>query len=338
MHAGRCGFPDGVEPGDRSPPVHVGPDAAAGVVRAGRDRDRFGDRVDPPRPAQGGHRGEVPLQYGTAQRGGVQPEVIAWPVPASHPLLHGRRHDVPGGQVAERMTPGHDRLARRVHQHGPGPAQGLGDQRALAAGRFLPQHRRVELHELQVSQLRSGAGGQRQAVAGQPGRVGGGRVGLAEAAGGQDDGARRHRAHAQCPVIAGNPGQHPADRAPVVDQGVQDDAAGEDPDRAGQQRGPEYPVNLRADRVAPGVHDPLAAVPGFQMERRSLQPGATPGQAGDLARGLRCQRRHGGRIAQAGARIERVPLMQARVVPGADRGGQAALGEWRRAPADVLLW
>ena len=337
MHAGRRGFPDGVKPGDRGPPVHVGPDAAAGVVRAGRDRDRLGNRVDSPRPAQGRHRGEVPLQRGPAQRGGVQPEVIAWPVPASHPLLHGRRHDVPGGQVAERMTPGHDGPARHVHQHCACPAQGLGDEGALALGRFLPQHRRVKLHELQVPQLRSGPGGQRQAVAGQPGRVGGGRVGLAEAAGGQDDGARRHRAHLQCPVVAGHPRQHPADRALVVDQGVQGDAAGEDPDRAGQQRRPEDPVNLRADRVSPGVHDPLAAVPGFEMERRSLQPGATPGQAGDLARGLAGQRGHGGWIAQAGARIERVPLMQARVVPGADRGGQAALGERRRAPADVLL-
>ena len=72
VHAGRCGFPDGVEPGDRGPPVHVGPDAAAGVVRAGRDRDRLGNRVDPPRPAQGRHRGEVSLQRSPAQRGGVQ--------------------------------------------------------------------------------------------------------------------------------------------------------------------------------------------------------------------------------------------------------------------------
>ncbi len=335
MHAGRRGFPDGVQAGDRGPPVHVGPYTAAGVVRAGRDRDRLGHRVDPPRPAQGGHRGEVALQRGPAQRGGVQPKVIAWPVAASHPLLHGRRHDVSGGQVAERMTPGHDRPARHVHQHGAGPAQGLGDERGLSAGRLLPQHRRVELHEFHVPQLRSSAGGQRQSVAGQPGRVAGRRVGLAEATGGQNDSARRHRAHPQGPIVAGHPGQYPAH--PVAGQGVQDDTAGEDLDRAGHQGGPEHPVNLPADRVAPGVHDPLTAMPALQVERRSLQPGTTPGQARDLARGLVYQRRYGGWIAKAGARIEGVPLMQGRVVPGADRSGQAPLGQWRRALADVFL-
>ena len=82
----RGGLPDGVQPGDRGPPVQVGPDAAAGVVRPGRDRHRLGHRVDAAGPAQRGHRGEVPLQDGPAQPGGVQPQVIglgpsapAWP-------------------------------------------------------------------------------------------------------------------------------------------------------------------------------------------------------------------------------------------------------------------
>ena len=133
------------------------PDAAAGVVRARCDRDRLGRRVDPARPAQPGHRREIPFQRGPAQPGRVQPEMVGPAVPAllaglDHPLLHGRRHDVPGGQVAARVPPSHHRLARRVHQHRTGPAQRLGDQRALALGPGLPQHRRVELHELHVPQ------------------------------------------------------------------------------------------------------------------------------------------------------------------------------------------
>ena len=82
--------------------------------------------------------------------------MVVRPASLRHPLLHGRRHHVPGGQVAERMAAGHDRPARRVHQHRAGPAQRLGDERALAAGRVLPQHGRVELHELHVPQFRAG--------------------------------------------------------------------------------------------------------------------------------------------------------------------------------------
>ena len=195
------------------------------------------------------------------------------------------------------MTPGHDRPARRVHQYRAGPAQGLGDERALAAGPVLPQHGRMELHELHVPQFRAGPGGQGQAVAGQPGRVGGGRVGLAEAAGGQHDRGRGHRADLQDPVLADDPGQDPADRAAVVTghpgqhttlpghwslvagQGVQHDTVGQHLDPAGQQGGAEHPVHLPADRVAPGADDPVAAVPALQVQRGRAPAGprARPG-------------------------------------------------------------
>ena len=350
MHPGRGGLPHRVQPGDRGPPVQAGPDAAAGVVRAGRDRDRLGRRVDPARPAQPDHRGEIPVQHGAAHRGGVQPEMVGRAVAsAGHTgagtgLAHwairccmAADTTSRGSQVAERVTPGHDRPARRVHQHRTGPAQGLGDEGALAAGPVLPQHRRMELHELDVPQFRAGPGGQRQAVAGQPGRVGGGRVGLAEAAGRQHDRGRGHRARPAGPRPAGDPGQDPAHRPAVAGQGVQHDAVGQDLDPAGQQGGAEHPVHLRADRVTPGVDDPAAAVPALQVQRGALQPGPAGGQPGDLAGRLGDQRRHGRRIAQARARGERVPLMQRRGVPRADGRGQAPLGQRRRAPADPVL-
>ena len=253
------------------------------------------------------------------------------------------------------MTPGHDRPSRRVDQHRAGSAQRLGDQGALTAGPVLPQHRRMKLHELDVPQFRAGPGGQGQAVAGHPGRAGGGRVGLAEAAGGQHDRGRGHRADPQHPVLAdeaghdpadraavvtGHPGQdatRPGDRAAVAGQGVQHDAVRQDLDPAGQQGGAEHPVHLRADRVPPGSDDPVAAVPALQVQLGALQPGPAGSQPGDLAGRLGDQRRHGRRIAQARARVERVPLMQRRAVPRTDGGGQASLGQWRRAPADPAL-
>ena len=72
----------------------------------------------------------------------------------------------------------------------------------------------MELDELDVSQPGPRAGGQGQAVAGEPGRVGGGRERLAEPAGGEHDSPRRHRARLQGPAVAADqPGQQPADAA-----------------------------------------------------------------------------------------------------------------------------
>ena len=65
------------------------------------------------------------------------------------------------------------------------------------------------------------------------GRVGGGGVGLAEPAGGEDDRPRPDDARPQLAVLADQPGEDPADRAPVVGQRVQGDAPGQDLDRAG---------------------------------------------------------------------------------------------------------
>ena len=261
--------PTAYRPGDRGPPVHAGPDAAARVVRAGRDRDRLGRPGRCRAPGTGGHRGEIPFQHGAAQRGGVQPQVIARPVPAGRICsLHGRRHDVPGGQVAERMAPGHDRPARRVDQHRAGPAQRLGDQRALAAGRFLPQHRRVELHELHVPQfaLRRGrpAPGRRRSA--RPGWWSSRRPGRSRRWPGRPR-RGRHRARPAGPRPSpADPGQHPADRAPLAGQGVQRDAAGQDLDRgwpAGRRGAPGAPPrrsrHLRRARSGCGCGRPPGA-------------------------------------------------------------------------------
>ena len=92
--------PTAYRPGDAGPPVQVGPDAAAGVVRARRDRDGLGDRVDAARPAGRGHRGEVPLQRrrpsrwrrarGDRRARPAGSSAAAWP-PRPRPGAPGRR-------------------------------------------------------------------------------------------------------------------------------------------------------------------------------------------------------------------------------------------------------
>ena len=96
-------------------------------------------------------------------------------------------------------------------------------------------------------------------------------------------------------------------------------------------------MHLLADRVTAGVHDPLAAVPALQVQRGLLETRALRGQPGDLARGVGHQRGHRGRVAQAGARLEGVPLVQRRGVAGPDGRGQASLGQRCRPRAETVF-
>ena len=117
------------------------------------------------------------------------------------------------------QVPGHEPLAVLVAQDAALAADGLGDEQALHARR--PDHSgRVELHELHVDQL--GARLEREGVpiAAVLPRVRGDRVGLADAAGGQDHRLRReeHGGAGRPPIAeragdAGLAGDDPGDRA-----------------------------------------------------------------------------------------------------------------------------
>ena len=76
-----------------------------------------------------------------------------------------------------------------------------------------PQHRRVELHELQVAQHRAGAQRDRHAVAGGDRRVRGRREDLAEAAGRQHDRAARDGTDAVALALAHHVQGHAGDAA-----------------------------------------------------------------------------------------------------------------------------
>ena len=105
-----------------------------------------------------------------------------------------------GRELGQFVLADHEADAVGVDEVGALAAYRLGDQRLLALGvRAEEEHRRVELHELQVGDLRAGAQRERDAVAGGDRRVGGRGEDLAHAAGGEDhggcvDGARRRRA------------------------------------------------------------------------------------------------------------------------------------------------
>ncbi len=254
------------------------------------------------------------LQLGPAEGGGVQPQVLGGRVGGGHDPVHLRRDHVPRGQVAARVPPGHDRPPGPVDEHGARAAQGLGDERPLALPAGLPQHGGVELHELQPGQRGAGPGGQGQPVAGRPGRVGRGRVGLPVAAGGQHDRRGADDPGGQRPAVAGQgAGQQAGDLAALVqqrverDHGVADLHAG-----AGQHRVAQRPVHLGPGGVTARVHDPRPRVPALQAQRAGVEPRAQCGQPADLAGRRGHQHRHRLVVAQPGARGQRVLAVQAR--------------------------
>jgi len=155
----------------------------------------------------------VPL--GRAEVPAVQVHVIR--AGRDHLAHDGLGHDVTRGQVCERMLAGHEPAASRVYQDRTLPADRLGDKRLAAArARTKPQHGRVKLDEFQVSRLGAGPKRYGESVPGRDGRVGGGGVDLAEAAGRQHHGPGLHSSdpvplaraeHVQrdpgCPAVGG---------------------------------------------------------------------------------------------------------------------------------------
>ena len=120
-----------------------------------------------------------------------------------HPARDALGDDVARRQLGQFVLADHEADAVGVDQVGALAAYRLGDQRLLALGvRAEEQHGRVELHELQVGDLGAGAQGERHAVAGGDGRVGGRGEDLAHAAGGEDHRGGVHGADAVVLALA----------------------------------------------------------------------------------------------------------------------------------------
>ena len=178
-----------VQPGHGGPPVQVGDDPAARVVRR---RASPGSARGPGRCRRRGtprtRSGSAPANPSSARA-----SRNTWSVPVSAiRRVIAAGDDVARGEVGERVHAGHERPPGLVEQHRTLAAHGLGDQRRLPVRRTVEQHRRVELHELEVRRRRPGAQREREPVAGGRLGVGRRRVQLPEAAGGE-----QHRRRAQ---------------------------------------------------------------------------------------------------------------------------------------------
>ena len=183
----------------------------------------------------------------------------------AHDVEDRPRHDVARREVGELVPARHDPHPGAVDEEGALAAHRLGDERLLA-GRPLAEeeHRRVELHELEVGDPRAGPQRRGHPVAGRDRRVGRRGVDLPEAAGREHDRPAVGRADPVDLALADDVQRHPAHRAVVGGEQVDDEGVLDDLD-AGVvddpvQRGDERPGDLGAGGVAAGVRDPVAVV------------------------------------------------------------------------------
>ncbi len=182
VQARRGHFAAGVEVLDVRAGQGVGLDAADHVVGARADRDQIVADVDVEALAQVADQREPLGEELLVHVPDVQVDMRG--VGLSHLGEDGPAHDIAGGQFKGLVVVPHEPTAFRVEQVGAFAAESLGDQRAGRSGDV--QRRRVELHELQVAQDRSGPVGHRQSVRRGDRGIGRFAIELAGAAGGQD--------------------------------------------------------------------------------------------------------------------------------------------------------
>ena len=197
MHAGVGDFADRIQTLDGRRAVQVRIDATTGVVRGGCDGDPIARRIESCRTTCAGDEWKAFLESVT-DGGRVEIHVIVHTVDgARHSLADRRGHDVSRREILEGMCSLHDSFAGGVVQHRTLATHRLTDQRLLCRRLdSLPQHRRVELDELEIAQHETRAQRQGVSVTGDCRRVRRAREHLPIATGGDDHCARRHDADA----------------------------------------------------------------------------------------------------------------------------------------------
>ena len=206
-----------------------------------------------------------------------------------------------------------------------------------------PGDGRMELHELDVADHRSGA--QRE----PPPRRRSRRSGWWSTR--RPGRCRRWRGRPPAP------GSHPRRRLPLAHdvqrqpgrravgsrQQVEDERVLDHPDIGRVQHARhERPLDLRAGRVATGVRDAVAVVAALAAEGQRavgapVEARADLGQLAHRGRPLAHQRAHRGVVAHAGAGDDRVDEVLVGRVAGAERGGDAALRPPRRTGGEDVL-
>lgn len=293
------------------------------------DRDGLVDGVDAVGAAGCEDRREAVLPHVGAEVPGVEEHVLG--VLLLHAAHDALGDDVPGRQFGQLVLSGHEAHAAGVDQVGALTAYRLGDEGLLAFRvRAEEQHGGVELHELEVGDLRARAQGERHAVAGRHGRVRGRREDLPHAAGREDDRGGVHGAHAIVLALAHDV-QGDARRTAVrVRQQVEYQRVLDRTKPTRAYRLDQRPGDLRAGRVAPGVRDTAAVVAAlageFQLSLGGLvEVGARLDEPPYGVRALGDEDPYGLLVAQARARHERVVLVLLGGVALAQGRGDAAL-------------
>lgn len=242
------------------------------------------------------------------------------------------------------MLPHHEPRAVGVDQVRALAPDRLGDQRLLALGVGAEEEDgRVELDELQVGDLGPGAQGERHAVAGGDGRVGGGREDLAHAAGGEDHGGGVDGADAVVPPLAHDVQGDAGGAAFGVGEEVEDEGVLDGADGAGAHGLDQGAGDLRAGRVAARVGDPAPVVAALAGERDGagrvglVEDGAGVDEPAYRVGPLGDEQAHGVLVAESGAGDEGVVEVLLGRVALAERGGDAALRPPRRPVVEPRL-
>ena len=255
---------------------------------------------------------------------------------SAHLGQHGAHHDVARGELALGVDARHEALAGGVAQQGALAAQRLGDQRRRRG--VGGEAGGMELHELEVADRGAGAIGHGHAVAGGDLGVGGARVDLACPAGGEDGDHRQ----VQRVLAVGQVERQRADAAAVDGEQVDDELvfvelhAAAQPGRLGQRA-----RDLAAGGVAAGVQHAAHRVRALAAEHDlAVLPVEAGADLHELAHAVGTfvdQHAHGFGVAQAGAGVDRVLVVQLGRVGFAEGRGDAALGEEGRRIVQARL-
>ncbi len=198
----------------------------------------------------------------------------------------------------------------------------------------------MELHELQVGDPGPGPQRGRHPVTRRDRRVGGRRVDLAEATGGEHDRPAVGRADAVDLALADDVQRHAAHRTVVGGEQVDDQCVLDDLDARvvddAVQGGDERARDLGAGGVTAGVRDPVAVVAALagQLDLAAgvaVELGAQRHELAHPVGSLGHQDAHRLGVAQPDAGHERVVEVLLRRVLGVEGSGDAALGPLGRA-------
>ena len=247
-------------------------------------------------------------------------------------------HDVPRRQLAAGVGVEREAAPVPVHQHGARAAHRLGDERrGVDPGQL--ERGGMELEELEVAKLGADPVRQRPAVGGGHLRIGGDRVELAHAAGGEHDGAGAESDSRASPADStATPAARPScdqERGDLgvlqqLDQRMRADHLGE----AADQRG--------AGPVAAGVDDPGPGVGRLEPEAEppvgsAIEPSAQGEQLVNPVGAFACEDANGFGVGQPVTGGQGVGGVLAGAVAGAQGHRDAALGPGAGAVGERFL-